>query len=290
MTSGPRAARRPLRDVGGSPRDLEPPSRPDESRSGFWTDRVVTWYRRAAERGDYAPRVIEAIGPALDSCHTALDVGAGCGALAIPLAHRLQDLTALEPAPAMSRELRRWAAEAGLRNVTVVEAAWGDVAVPAHDLALCAHVSGLLRADSPFLRDVERVARRLVVLVRDIAAAKGEDKFFFGELYPALLGRPYARGGDAGDAVATLERRGIRPVVTEIEYRSDQPFTDLDEACDFWMAYLGLSDPGSRAYLESFLRERLVHRDGEWIAPFRKRAVVIVWRPAGGGFRGREEY
>jgi methyltransferase family protein len=251
----------------------------DEPRPGFWTDRVVAWYRRAAERGDYAARVIEAIGPALDSCHTALDVGAGCGALAIPLACRLRELTALEPSPAMARGLRRWATEAGLGNVTVVEAAWGEVIVPARDLTLCAHVGGLLRADSPFLREVETVARRLVVLVRDVAAAKGEDKFFFGELYPALLGRPYARSGETEDAVAALERRGIRPAVTEIEYRSDQPFADLDEACDFWMTYLGLSDPPARVYLQSFLQERLVHRDGEWIAPYRKRAAVIVWRP-----------
>ena len=250
-----------------------------EPRSEFWTDRVVAWYRRAAERGDYAARVIEAIGPALDSCHTALDVGAGCGALAIPLARRLREVTALEPSPAMARGLRQWAAEAGLGNVTVVEAAWGEVAVRGHDLTLCAHVSGLLRADAPFLREVETVARRLVVLVQDTAAAKGEDKFFFGELYPALLGRPYGRRGEAEDAVAALARRGIHPAVTEIEYHSDQPFADLDEACDFWMTYLGLSDPASRVYLESFLRERLVRRDGEWIAPFRKRAAVIVWRP-----------
>jgi hypothetical protein len=43
------------------------------------------------------------------------------------------------------------------------------------------------------------------------------------------------------------------------------------------MAYLGLSDPGSRAYLAAFLRERLVRRDGGWIAPFRKTAAVITW-------------
>jgi hypothetical protein len=64
--------------------------------------------------------------------------------------------------------------------------------------------------------------------------------------------------------------------VTEIAYRSDQPFSDLGEACDFWMTYLGLSDAASRAYLAAFLRERLVRRGGEWIAPFSKRAAVIV--------------
>jgi hypothetical protein len=243
----------------------------------MWTDQTAAWYRRAAEQGDYAARVLEAIGPRLDSCRTALDVGAGCGALAIPLARRRLSVTALEPSPAMARALRRWAAEAGLDDVTVVEAAWGEVPVAAHDLVLCAHVGNLLRADSDFLHEVGRVARRLVVLVRDLPSAEGGDKFFYRELYPTLLGRPYAGSSDADGTVAALRSLGIRPAVTEIAYRSDQPFTDLAEACEFWMAYLGLSDSGSRAYLAAFLRERLVRRDGEWIAPFPKRAAVIVW-------------
>jgi len=77
--------------------------------------------------------------------------------------------------------------------------------------------------------------------------------------------------------VGALQALGIRPEVTEIEYRSDQPFNDMGDACDFWMTYLGLSDPGSRAYLAGFLRERLVRCDGGWIAPFRKTAAVISW-------------
>ncbi len=257
------------RSIGGGPRD--------DPRSAFWTDQTAAWYRRAAERGDYAARVLEAIGPRLGFCRTALDVGAGCGALAIPLARRLRAVTALEPSPAMARELRRWTGEAGLGNIAVVEAAWGEGRVDVHDLVLCAHVGNLLRADSDFLREVGRVARRLVVLVRDTTAARGGDKFFYRELYPILLGRPYVTCGKADDTVAALRSLGLRPAVTEIEYRSDQPFTDLAEACDFWMAYLGLSDPGSRAYLAGFLGERLVRRDGEWIAPYRKTAAVITW-------------
>lgn len=251
--------------------------RPDGPRAALWTERTAAWYRRAAEHGDYAARVPAAIGPRLDACRTALDVGAGCGALAIPLARRGLAVTALEPSPAMARELRRWAGEAGLRNVAVVEAAWGEVGVRPHDLVLCAHVGNLLRADSSFLREAGRLARRLVVLVRDLTSAQGGDKFFYRELYPVLLGRPYANRCEADDTVGALQSLGIHPEVTEIEYRSDQPFNDLAEACEFWMTYLGLSDARSRAYLAGFLRERLVRRDGEWIAPYRKRAAVIIW-------------
>jgi SAM-dependent methyltransferase len=251
--------------------------RREGGRAVVWTDRTAAWYRRAAEQGDYAARVLAAVGSRLDSCRTALDVGAGCGALAVPLAGRGVAVTALEPAPAMARALRRWSAEAGLRNVTVVEAAWGELPVSPQDLVLCAHVGDLLRADSRFLREVGHVARRLVVLVRDLTAAQGGDKFFYRELYPVLLGRPYRNHGDIDDTVGALRSLGIRPEVTEIEYRSDQPFDDLVEACDFWMTYLGLSDGRARAYLAGFLRERLVRREGGWIAPFRKAAAVITW-------------
>ncbi len=79
------------------------------------------------------------------------------------------------------------------------------------------------------------------------------------------------------DQVDALRALGIRPEVTEIEYRSDQPFDDLAEACDFWMTYLGLSDEKARAYLAGFLRERLVRDGGGWVAPFRKAAAVITW-------------
>ena len=250
-----------------------------DPRVAFWTDRTAAWYRRAAERGDYAAHVLAAIGPRLAGCRTALDVGAGCGALAIPLARRLRAVTALEPSPAMARELRRWAVEAKRDNITVVEAAWGEAPICAHDLVLCAHVGGLLRSRSAFLREVEAASRRLVVLVRDVTAARGGDKFFFRELYPALLGRPYARPGRGDDPLPGLRARGVHPRVAEIAYDSDQPFMDLDEACDFWMTHLGLSDLASRAYLRAFLSERLVRRRDGWLAPFRKTAAVISWEP-----------
>lgn len=238
----------------------------------------MAWYRRADQRSDYAGSVLGALGPALDACRDALDVGAGFGALALPLARRLESVTALEPSAAMARSLRAAGAASGLAHVRVIEAAWGEVALRGHDLVICAHVGGLLAGDSPFLRDVQNVARRLVALVRDMSARAGDDKFFYRELYPALLGRPYEHRCRADDTVAGLRRLGIRPVVTPIEYSSDQPFDSLEEACDFWMTYMGLEGEDPRDYLRAFLSERLERRDGELVAPLRKRAAVIAWQ------------
>jgi SAM-dependent methyltransferase len=241
-----------------------------------WTARTVVWYERANARSDYAARVLEAAAPVLAGARSALDVGAGFGALTIALARRLPSVTALEPAPAMVRALRAAVRRERLGNVRVVAAAWTPGAVPPHDVVVCAHVGPLLRPASAFLAGVGELARRAVVLVRD--APGGDDKFFFSELYPALKGRPYERGNGAEETLAAVAERGVTPVVTTITYRSDQPFESLEEACEFWMTYLELDDAASLAYLRDFLPRRL-RRDGAgWLAPYAKRAVVITWR------------
>jgi SAM-dependent methyltransferase len=241
----------------------------------FWTARTVAWYQQALDRSDYAARVLGAIEPLLAGAESVLDVGAGCGALALPLAERIPRVTALEPAPAMAAALRAEAGRRGCGHLRVVDGAWGEVAVPPHDLVLCAHVGELTRPGAPFLRDAARRARRWVVIVRDQAGAS--DKLFFRELYPALLGRPYGEGPGHGDAIGGLAGAGIRPEVAVVDYRSDQPFADLEEACDFYEVYLGVSGAEVRAFLRDFLGARLVREAAGWVAPYTKRAAVLWW-------------
>ncbi len=249
----------------------------DERSRNMWNARTVAWYRRANERSNYAERVLAAFPDLLERSRTALDVGAGFGALAVPLARCMERVTAVEPSPAMAAGLRDAIKREGLGNLAVVEAAWGEVAVAPHDLVVCAHVSGLLKPASAFLEAVARggLARQGVALVRD--APGGDDKFFFRELYPVLLGRPYEKSCASDETLEELQHLGVRPTLTPIEYRSDQPFDDLEEACDFWMEYMRLEGPEARAYLRGFLTTHLVREARGWLAPFKKRAVVVHW-------------
>jgi hypothetical protein len=66
--------------------------------------------------------------------------------------------------------------------------------------------------------------------------------------------------------------------VTPIEYRSDQPFDSLDEACEFWTTHLGRDDAPTRAFLHEFLAGRLRREGDQWVAPYGKRALVLHWR------------
>ena len=241
-----------------------------------WTPRTVAWYERANRRSDYAATVLAAAEPVLAGAGSILDVGAGFGALALPLASRVERVTALEPASAMRGALRRAIRQTGLANVRVVAAAWGERALAPHDVVLCAHVGPLLVPGSSFLAALPVLARQAFVLVHD--APGGDDKFFFSELYPRLLGRPYGSGRAPRDLLATLTGLGLVPAARTVEYRSDQPLRSLAEACAFWMTHMGLADAAARRFLRAFLAARL-RRDGRgWIAPYRKRAAVITWR------------
>jgi hypothetical protein len=179
----------------------------------------------------------------------------------------------------MAKALREAVDVRGLGNVTVLEAAWGEVPVEPHDLVLCAHVGELLRPGAPFFREAPAVARRAVAVVRD--AGQDGDKFFFRELYPRLLGRPYGPGGDHAETLEAVRALGVEPTVRLVEYRSDQPFDDLEEACDFWQEYLGVTGDEARAFLHRFLAQRLTPEREGWIAPYLKRAAVIWWRTSG---------
>ena len=261
----------------GAPK-LQPGGKdPDPRRAAaFWTERKVAWYQRALARSDYAEKVLDTIAPLLAECETALDVGAGCGALALPLARRLRRVSAIEPAPMMAKALREQAKALGLGNLDVIEGAWGEAPVAPHDLVLCAHVGELLQRGASFPAEASSLARRGVALVRD--AGKERDKFFFRELYPKLLGRLYAPGCDHEETVESLARFGASPIVNVVSYRSDQPFTDLEEACDFWQEYLGVEGGQARDFLRGFLRARLIRVGPDLIAPYPKQAAVIWWR------------
>ena len=81
-------------------------------------------------------RLLEEVGPH----HTLLDVGAGGGRLALPLATRCAHVVAVEPSPSMGAVLQQQAREAGISNVTLVESGWVEADVEAADIVLCTHV------------------------------------------------------------------------------------------------------------------------------------------------------
>ena len=123
----------------------------------FWRTRASAFRSetRDASRTPRFGRVLDIAGP--DT--TVLDVGAGGGRLALPLALRCPHVTAVEPSPSMVEQLCEGADEAGISNLSVVQANWEDAEVEPADLVICSHVVyGVVEIDQ-FVRKLDAHAR-----------------------------------------------------------------------------------------------------------------------------------
>ena len=244
----------------------------------YWTPHRVLLFSHAVERSDFPALVIRALEPVLRECRTVLDVGAGVGALTVPLAKRVQQVTALEPSASMVNALQASLARNHLHNVTCLKTAWADARLSPHDLVLVANVAPIFEDLLAFLTAAEPLARQAIALVQNVGA--GVEKFYFGELYPLLLGRPYPERHDYLHTVTLLHGLGIYANVQIVSYRFDQPFATLQEAVDFWTQRMGLAGAEQDGKLREFLQIRLQPAGSGLIAPMRRKSAVITWRVA----------
>jgi SAM-dependent methyltransferase len=125
---------------------------------------VVSRFRRRTDS-----LVADPAGPTLERAREALgggsvlDVGAGAGAVSLPL--RPGELIAVDESAAMLAELSRRAAELGVR-VQTIEGRWPDAAAvtPVADVVVCAHVVFNVPDLGDFFAALTAHARRRVVV------------------------------------------------------------------------------------------------------------------------------
>ena len=240
-----------------------------------WSEKRANWFRNAQRISDYPDKVIAVMEPILKECKSALDIGAGAGALAQALAKRLKKVTAVEPAPAMVKVLKEEASLQELRNLNIIELPWDQADVGEHDIIICANLPSFV-VDAPGFLEQIRGLGRYIFHIQNVNPNK--DKFFYKELYPIIFKKEYQKKVDYLDSYIQFHSLGIYANVNIIEYNFDQPFDDLDEAVDFWKEYLGLETNEFDNLLYDFLARRLQKKNGNYIFVDRKRSAVIWWK------------
>jgi SAM-dependent methyltransferase len=158
-------------------------------------------FREAPERPDfYAPvaasfkadprRTNE---PALDVLRsmvqpgeTWLDIGAGAGRYALPIALAGAKVIALDPSKGMLAGLKEAATEFQVEGVTAIEARWPAANPPTADVAFISHVAYDIEDIGSFLDAMEASARRICVAVL-LAEAPATQA---ATLWPAVHGEP----------------------------------------------------------------------------------------------------
>ncbi len=212
-----------------------------------------------------------------------LDVGAGAGRFALPIARALDpsggSVVALDASSSMLESLREIAEDYAIENVRAVEARWppADPGAFEADVALIAHVGYDVEAIGLFLDAMEAGARRLCVAVlTEHPPASAADPFWplvHGEARSALPALP--------DLVELLRARGREPWVVRIA-GEPRRFESRDALEGFVRRQLWIDEAGARAERLRAAVEDLAVDDGTgWAIRGRLTSDtgVVTWSP-----------
>jgi SAM-dependent methyltransferase len=246
----------------------------------YWTARAATMGPTMRVDPAATPPPLDLLLPHVDGATSVLDVGAGWGRFAIPLAHVARAVTAVEPSAALLAHLRANAEAAGLAEdrLRVVAANWEAATVPPAEVVLCANVLTPLADVGPFLRKLDAHTLRRGAIVLRAVAMDGP----LVALWRAIHGVPYPRETDHTDALAALHALGI-PARLDLA-PSPGPiwaFASPDDARAFarqrlWLGAPG-HDPRADALLDDWLAVTLTRDGDRWRVPAPEPQQALLW-------------
>ena len=211
---------------------------------------------------------------------TVIDVGAGGGRLALPLAVTCQRVNAVEPSPSMCAVLRETAAEYGIENVSVTESNWADASVESADVVLSSHVVYVIEDIEPFVRKMESHALRQVLCVVFQSPPQAQ----MSGLWDLVHGVERLRLPSLPEFLPVLEELGIKPEITELPVRPQHGFGSFEEAREMLTRRLYVKpDTEAMDRLERALEDTVHEVDGGWQIRGSQpvRPCIVAWEPAG---------
>lgn len=213
---------------------------------------------------------------------TVLDIGAGPGTLALPLARRGVAVTAVEPSPAMAALLRRHAQEEGLTHIRIIESTWealDETQVGAHDLVVASYSLNMDDLRTALLR-MDRAARRWVYLYWFAGLASWER--LLCDLWPAVHGGAYIDQPKCDILYNLLYQEGIYPDLQVLEGTAfAHLYPDTQAALCNLRGRLGVADERFDPLFLSYLREHFRPEGDAWRFVDETRYVQLRWRPTG---------
>jgi len=235
---------------------------------GFWDQRAPEFTRHATA-GDYILQFVQIMEPKPD--WSVLDVGCGAGTLAVPLAPRVADITAMDPSTGMRTLLEERCRNQGIDNICIVEGGWQDdwvaLGIGTHDVAIASR-SLLVEDLRGAILKLQKHARKRVYL-----ATLVDDGPYDRGIVEAV-GRKLSLGADYIVVYNLLRQMGIYANAAFTVTRQEKSFADLEEAVDGLRWMIHAMTPAEEARLREYLARCLVRENGRWRLP---QARVVRW-------------
>lgn len=198
----------------------------------------------------------------LDPNHTLLDIGCGPGNLALPLAAKVRQVTAMDFSATMLTLLKDRAQDAGITNLQTIQAAleddWQQAGITRHDVILASRALASVDDLRAVLEKIDHWAKKEAIIVERVAPSPFDPDIF------RAVGRPFHPGPDYIFIVNLLYQTGITVTVDFLTMPGANVFADPDQAVESLAWMLGEMTAEEETRLRQHLAGRLRQMPDGW--------------------------
>jgi len=220
----------------------------------------------------------------LESEYTVLDVGAGTGRLAIPIAKNVKKVTAIEPSKGMLACLDKNMKAEGVTNITRINKMWEDIEIGVdiepHDVVIASHsleISGDIRKA---LKKIDSSAKKSAYIFTFVENMRGI-MWMNEDLWNRLYGKNDHIWSDYIYILTILHEMGIYANADIFDANFSQRVDNFDETFLYWK---GMYETPSEneSTLKEYLSKMLTEKDGASYLNGSTKSAVVWWSKENG--------
>jgi len=244
-----------------------------------WDKRENAIRYDTSSRSEYDVRVKTTLsGLPLTPSMRVLDIGAGPGTLAIPLAPLVLEVTAIEPGEGMVAILNDHIRKNGINNISCIQKRWEDID-PARDLAgtydlVIASLSLTMEQIRESLAKMDAASSGYVYLFWFTDPPFWERMYL--DLWPELHGETYHPGPKADCLFNVLYQMGIYPNVEMLALDKEYRFATKKEMRAFFRRRFAAKTQKQRRVLDKYLAP-LIRIEGDEVVISGDSTLAKVW-------------
>jgi len=254
----------------------------DRNPAAHWDKRAAAYRRVTRDERSATEQELAILG--VQPGETVLDMGAGTGRLAVPVARTAAHVTALDPSEGMLAILRERMAAEGLTNYSCLRKRWEDTTigrdVEPHDIVVAAFSLGFYDLAAA-LEKLDAAARRAVYIFWHAGEWRNPGEM---ALYRTVFGDEAA--GEKGYPdyifpVNILHDAGIYPNVRIYRAAWDAVYDSVEDAARAWAA---MHNPGMEDLTpvrEYFARALRKDGSGKYIETAVRPTAAVWWEKGG---------